>query len=159
MKNTKTAIRKRQHRGGTQFENSGFTLIELLVVIAIIAILAAMLLPVLASAKLRAQGIQCMNNTRQITLGWLMYADDHNGTLIVNHAGSGAPDTTLSWVTGWEDYNNSPADTSTAFLIKPANALMAPYLNNAAAYKCPADQSRSNGGSGQPRVRSYSMNA
>src|ERR1017187_6058243 len=82
-------------------DKNGFTLIELLVVIAIIAILAAILLPVLGAAKARARTIQCVNNMKQLTLCWIIYANDNNDQLVPNWiilpSYSSAPE---SWVSG-----------------------------------------------------------
>ena len=144
---------------------SGFTLIELLVVIALIAILAALLLPALSKARERAQGIACLNNTRQLALAWMLYADDHNGHLAYNLGGDArrltlAPRTNLNWVNGiltWELDNDN---TNTATLTQ---ASLGSYANrNASLYRCPSDHvlssiQRNAGWSG--RVRSYSMNA
>ena len=68
---------------------TAFTLVELLVVIAVIAILAAMLLPVLSGAKLQAQQTQCINNLKQLALAHGMYADDF-GKEIPNVEGYGS---------------------------------------------------------------------
>jgi prepilin-type N-terminal cleavage/methylation domain-containing protein len=72
------------YRPKTVQASGGFTLIELLVVVAIIAILAAMLLPALSRSKIQAQNIQCMSNLKQMTCGWVSYANESNDVLCRN---------------------------------------------------------------------------
>ena len=153
-----TAARKLSLAGGGQ--SKGFTLIELLVVIAVMAILAGLLLPTLARAKARAQGIICVSNTRQLALACLMYAPDHNDRLPYNLGRPAASTNLDNWAAGVLDWELTPDNTNALLLAASA---LGPYIGKVVnAYRCPADtvlSSLQRQAGWSYRVRSYSLNA
>jgi prepilin-type N-terminal cleavage/methylation domain-containing protein/prepilin-type processing-associated H-X9-DG protein len=136
----------------------GFTLVELLVVIGVIALLIAMLLPALNSARQQAMGLKCLSQMRQLGNALAMYVGDNRGWLpSADTAGPLYPenfvgvsgnktfrvlDSTHTWV-GWVDGGPTGQAIENGSLWK--------YVKNAAIYKCPSDFN-------QYRSRSYSMN-
>jgi prepilin-type N-terminal cleavage/methylation domain-containing protein len=148
----------------------GFTLIELLVVIAIIAILAALLLPSLAKAKVQSQGIACMNNTKQLIVAWHMYSDDNKDVFLFGY-GSLASDEAYVWSGPAGDNGPTGGDLDESYTV-PTQEGNWDYTNtieksplwtycgqSIGIWHCPADPSIGINNTGQrvARPRSYSM--
>ncbi len=144
-------------------KSNAFTLIELLVVIAIIAILAAMLLPALSKAKQKAQAIACMNQLKQLTLGWVMYANDNSGKIVPNggqaNTPSTFPDTRLLPGAAWYQWCPGNMDAFSPYATNFVQAGAIYQYVNTMIYRCPGDFSAFKFGPYSfPHVRSYSMN-
>ncbi len=149
------------NKSSRRVRGAGFTLIELLVVIAIIAILAAMLLPALGRATTRAQGTHCMNNTKQLSLAWRMYAEDFKDEVpFAYHEDTGdRPHYNMAWVHGILDDTLPRATPNWDYDNTIRNGAIWPYCGKSIGiFHCPSDPSRGIDpqGNGVPR-RSVSM--
>ena len=155
--------KKHSSRGACPVRNHAFTLIELLVVIAIIAILAAMLLPALSKAKQKAQALACMNQLKQLTLGWVMYANDNSGKIVPNggqaNTPSTFPDPRLLPGAAWYQWCPGNMDAYSPYATNFVQAGAIYQYVNTMIYKCPGDFAVFKFGPiSVPHARSYSMN-
>lgn len=151
-------IVRRENRNRIALSNSGFTLVELLVVIAIITILAAMLLPTLASGKARAKRIQCLNNQRQLAVSWVLYSGDNDDWLVSNGVCNPESVNNKLWVQG--AFVHTGANTNVDYMLNPNYALFANYIKSGNVYLCPTDRDTVKVNNVMyPKLRSYSLNA
>ena len=110
------------------YKSKAFTLIELLVVIAVIAILMAILMPALSRAREQGKRAVCLNNLKQLTFAWIMYAGDNDGKICAANVGH----SDFGWVGSME--NTDPIDDQIAAI---KSGMLYPYCKDLQLYKCP----------------------
>jgi prepilin-type N-terminal cleavage/methylation domain-containing protein/prepilin-type processing-associated H-X9-DG protein len=124
-------------------QQPGFTLIELLVAIAIIAVLAALLFPLFSRARENGRRTACLSNMQQLTLAFLLYAQDYDETLPNAGDGPAAVDLTGGWM-----YQTAFPANKASKAFDPSRGSLYSYVNNARVYVCPSDsEGRSSGDS------------
>jgi len=116
---------------------AGFTLIELLVVIAVIALLLALLFPVLHSAKEQAYRTVCLSNLRQLTLAWRAYATQYDGKIVWGQATSRSGPTTAVIQEGWLGKAFSFAQSRSELIADPNKGAFWPWIKDIDVYRCP----------------------
>jgi len=120
-------------------ENKGFTLIELLVVIAIIAILMAILVPTLHRAREQGQRAACLSNLKQLTMAWIMYADENDNKIVAGSTGRGGENNVPlkedGWV-HWAGYSDTTSEEAQVRAIE--EGALFPYGKTAKLYQCPS---------------------
>jgi hypothetical protein len=133
---------------------SAFTLVEFIVTVAVLCLITALQLAANPHLKGQTQTAICSANLRRLGQAWLMYATDHRGALPGNFDG-GSGTTNLTWCAGWLDFAGAPDNTNVGRMMQ---SQLGKYAQTPTIYRCPADHSLSRGTTGQPRVRSVSMN-
>ena len=111
---------------------TGFTLIELLVVISIIALLIALLIPVLRAAKERGQRAVCLSNLRQLTLAWITYAEENDSKIVL-----GSPFTISGYTRGWLGRAFLFPESRSAVIADPNKGALWQWIRDVDIYRCP----------------------
>lgn len=125
---------------------AGVTRLDVLAILAGLLVLGLIALPALANGESKSRALQCLGNLRRLTLGWTLFANDHDGNLVPSRHGGefmipgNNSRASLTWATGWLDWTTSPLNTNAAILLDVRYSALAPYLDrDPGQFRCPAD--------------------